>query len=92
MNCRRTLDEELRDIPFNHGEDLEDEAIFTGVGTINKGHGFLAHGGAGGAPVFMGVGHFEDVEEDDSYAAYAEADADDDYLPSYSTRGRNRRR
>lgn len=90
MNCRRTLDEELRDIPFNHRDDLEDEAIFTGVGTRSKGHGFLAHGGAGGTPVFMGMDYVE--EEDDRYATYAEADADDEYLPSYSTRGRKRRR
>ena len=84
VSCRRTLDEELRDIPLNHGEDLEEEAIFTGVGTRSKGHGFLAHGGAGGAPVFMGMGYVEGAEEDDSYA---NADADDEY---YSTRGRNR--
>jgi len=92
VNRRRTLDEELRDIPHNHGEDLEDETIFTGVGTRSKGHGFLAHGGAGGAPVFMGIGYVEGAEEEDSYATYAEADADDEYLPSYSTRGQNRRR
>ena len=91
-NRRRTLDEELRNIPFSHLEDLEEEAIFTGVGTRSKGHGFLAHGGAGGAPVFLGVGYVEGAEEDDSYATYAEADADDEYLPSYSTRGRNRQR
>ena len=91
MNRRRTLDEELRNIPFNHPQDLEDEAMFTGVGTRSKGHGFLAHGGAGGAPVFMGVGYVEGAEEDDSYGTYAEADADDEYLLSYSTRDRNRR-
>ena len=92
VNRRQTLDEELRNIPFNHREDLEDEAIFTGVGTKSKGHGFLAHGGAGGAPVFMGIGYVEGAGEDDSYATYPEADADDEYLPSYSTRGRNGRR
>jgi hypothetical protein len=86
------LDEELRDIPFNQRGDLEDEAIFTGVGTRSKGHGFLAHGGAGGAPVFMGIGYVEGVEEDHSYTTYAEADADDEYLPSYSARGLNRLR
>ena len=91
VNRRRTLDEELRDIPSNHREDLEDEIIFTGVGTRSKGHGFLAHGGAGGAPMFMGIGYIEGAEEEDNYATYAETDADDEYLPSYSTRGRNRR-
>lgn len=90
MNRRRTLDEELRDLPLNYREELEDETLFTGVGTRSKGHGFLAHGGAGGAPVFMDVGHIEGAEEEDSYASYAGADAE--YLPSYSTRGRNRRR
>jgi hypothetical protein len=90
VSRRRTLDEELRDIPFNHYEELEDDAIFTGVGTRSKGHGFLAHGGAGGAPVFMGIGYVEGAEGDDSYATYTEAD--DEYLPSYSKRGRNRRR
>ena len=88
-NRRRTLDEELRDIPFNHHENLEDEAVLTGAGTRSKRHGFLAHGGAGGAPVFMGVGYVEGVEGDDIYATYAEADPDDEYL-SYSTRNRNR--
>ena len=87
VNRRRTLDEELRDIPFNHPEDLENEVIFTGVGTRSKGHGFLAHGGAGGTPVFMGIGYVEGAEQDDGYATYAEADADDEYLPSYSTSG-----
>ena len=93
---RRTLDEELRDIPINHHEDLADEAIFTGVGTRSKGHGFLAHGGAGGAPVFMGIGYVDGYvdggEGNNTYATYPEADADDEYLPSPSTRGRNRQR
>jgi len=84
------LDDELRDVPFDHREDLEDEAVFTGVGTRSKRHGFLAHGGAGGAPVFMGVGYIEGAEGDDIYVT--EADVDDEYLPSHSTRGRNRRR
>ncbi|KAF8802427.1 hypothetical protein BYT27DRAFT_7235351 [Phlegmacium glaucopus] len=90
-NRRRTLDEELRDLPFNHCENFEDEAVFTGVGTRSKLHGFLAHGGAGGAPVFMGVGYVEGAEGDDVYVT--EAEADDEYLPANSTRrGRNQRR
>lgn len=82
------MDKELRDISFSHYEDLEDEAVLTGVGTRSKRHGFLAHGGAGGAPVFMGVGYVEGVQEDDDedYIAYAEADTHDEYLPSQSTR------
>lgn len=35
-----------------------------GFGTRSKKLGFLAHGGAGGAPVFMGVGYVEGAEED----------------------------
>lgn len=86
LSRRRTLDEELRDIPFGHHEDLE-EAVLTGVGTRSKRHGFLAHGGAGGAPVFMGVGYVEGAERDGVYDP-----ADDEYLPlhSRSSRGRNR--
>ena len=75
---RRTLDEELKDIPFNYSED---EAVFTGVGTRSKGYGYLAHGGAGGAPVFMGIGYVEGAEGDDSYATYTQTDAEDEYLP-----------
>ena len=78
---RRTLDEELRDVPIGHHEDF-DEAVLTGLGTRSKRHGFLAHGGAGGAPVFMGVGYVEGAEGNGDYVTYAEADADDEYYPT----------
>ncbi|KAF8207217.1 hypothetical protein K438DRAFT_428685 [Mycena galopus ATCC 62051] len=43
--------------------DLEN-GILVGVGTRPKNRGFLAHGGAGGAPVFMGAGYVEGVEDE----------------------------
>ena len=60
---RRTLDEEIQD-SFDDDFNLE-SGVFTGVGTKSKKKGFLARGGAGGSPVFMGVGYVEGVEEDD---------------------------
>ena len=66
---RRTLDEELRqaeDVLQGedlNGVDLEDDELLIGVGSRSKKKGFLAHGGAGGQPVFMGVGYVEGVEE-----------------------------
>jgi len=86
VSRQRTLDEELRDIPCNHSEQLEDEAVLTGVGIRSKQLGFLAHGGAGGAPVFMGVGYVE-AAEDDVYIPHEEANIDDEYLLSHSTGG-----
>ena len=59
-----TLEEEL----FIAGErdwtesDL-DSGVLVGVGMRDKRAGFLAHGGAGGVPVFMGVGYVEGAEE-----------------------------
>lgn len=46
-----------------NGVDLEDDELLIGVGSRSKKKGFLAHGGAGGQPVFMGVGYVEGVEE-----------------------------
>ncbi|KAJ3980033.1 hypothetical protein F5890DRAFT_1543815 [Lentinula detonsa] len=63
---RSTLDEELRAankaslIAETEGEYSEDElgnALFIGTGTRSKKLGFLAHGGAGGPPVWMGEGY-----------------------------------
>ncbi|KAG2153957.1 hypothetical protein DEU56DRAFT_772001 [Suillus clintonianus] len=63
---RLTLDEELArarssdrlvELGLESGE-------LVGTGTGSKQRGFLAGGGAGGAPVFMGVGYVRDVEED----------------------------
>ncbi|KAF8072131.1 hypothetical protein FPV67DRAFT_1651324 [Lyophyllum atratum] len=65
---RLTLDEELRDAGIGHHEDEDvdglESGVFVGVGTRSKKRGFLAHGGAGGAPVFMGVGYVEGAEDD----------------------------
>lgn len=63
-----TLEEEIRNA-VHYSRDGEDEevfesGVFVGVGTRSKRRGFLAHGGAGGLPVFMGVGYVEDAEEE----------------------------
>ncbi|KII89628.1 hypothetical protein PLICRDRAFT_52794 [Plicaturopsis crispa FD-325 SS-3] len=73
---RLTLDEELRDADLDSG-------VLTGVGTRSKHKGFLAHGGAGGAPVFMGVGYVEGAEEDDEYDDVG--DEDDYHPPRHAT-------
>lgn len=70
LKRRLTLDEELRDAHHlgfedNGDENGEESAFFVGVGTRSKKHGFLAHGGAGGTPVFMGKGYVEGAEEED---------------------------
>lgn len=50
------------------GEDIADDdfdsGVLVGVGTRSKKRGFLARGGAGGAPVFMGVGYVDGAEEE----------------------------
>ena len=58
---RQTLDEELRDADWDNLEN----GVLVGVGTRSKDKGFLAHGGAGGPPVFMGDGYVEGVEPED---------------------------
>ncbi|KAG2110984.1 uncharacterized protein F5147DRAFT_110780 [Suillus discolor] len=63
---RLTLDEELaraRSSDRLVELGLESGELF-GTGTGNKRRGFLAGGGAGGAPVFMGAGYVRGVEED----------------------------
>jgi len=42
-----------------YGDESDKEDLFVGTGTRNKNEGFLAHGGAGGSPVFMGIGYVE---------------------------------
>lgn len=64
---RQTLDEEIRtaeacssDIDQCNDEldpEEKEEDVFIATGTKSKRSGFLAHGGGGGAPVFMGVGY-----------------------------------
>ena len=68
QNGRRgTLDEELRNARVDVDGDNEDEdfesGVLMGVGTRSKKSGYLAHGGAGGIPVFMGVGYVEGAED-----------------------------
>lgn len=46
-------------------EDDLDSGVLVGVGTRSKTRGFLARGGAGGPPVFMGVGYVEGTEDDE---------------------------
>ena len=64
---RLTLDQEMRDARARSllreadGDSL-DSGLLVGVGTKRKEHGFLAHGGAGGLPVFMGDGYVDGAE------------------------------
>lgn len=87
---RLTLDDELRDARARSllREDEEDPDLdsgtLVGVGTRGKERGFLAHGGAGGLPVFMGKGYVEGVEESDNEDG---DDDDDDYVPERQSRG-----
>ena len=64
---RLTLDEELRDahhLGSMYDEHEDDEnVVLMGVGERSKKLGFLAHGGAGGIPVFMGAGYVEGAGE-----------------------------
>ncbi|KAF8958338.1 hypothetical protein BDZ97DRAFT_2061741 [Flammula alnicola] len=64
-----TVDEELRNaVPFLQEDSIEEDlesGVPVGVGMRSKRRGFLAHGGAGGTPVFMGVGYVEGAEEDE---------------------------
>ena len=49
---------------MSDGDDNgEGSTVLMGVGTRSKKLGFLAHGGGGGAPVFMGVGYVDGAEE-----------------------------
>lgn len=42
-----------------YGDELDKEDLYIGTGTRDKNKGFLARGGAGGSPVFMGMGYVE---------------------------------
>ena len=104
---RLTLDEELRTAtPYRHRDGTAsdddilglDSGVFTGVGTKSKRRGFLAHGGAGGSPVFMGVGYVEGAIDDDeeerekSPSPRNHDDDDFEYLPPAPARRGLRRR
>ncbi|TFK66296.1 hypothetical protein BDN72DRAFT_844510 [Pluteus cervinus] len=60
---QRTLDEELRTVPDHELKlaDLELDML-SSAGTRPKNLGFLAHGGAGGPAVFMGVGYVDGAQ------------------------------
>ena len=69
---RQTLDEELR-VAEAHSSDIDqcndeqeaaEEDVFTATGTKSKRKGFLAHGGGGGTPVFMGMGYVQGAASD----------------------------
>jgi len=86
---RPTLDEELRGahtrslLREDDDEDVDlDSGTLVGVGTRSKKKGFLAHGGAGGVPVFMGDGYVDGVEaEEDGDGVAGDRDDDSDYSP-----------
>jgi hypothetical protein len=63
-----TLGEELwiaqRSDEMDAGGGIDDDDFYVGSGTRDKKHGFLAHGGAGGIPVFMGVDSVEGAEDE----------------------------
>jgi len=77
---RSTLDQELLNAIFQYGDQHQTEAegqghamddidyedpVLVGRGTRSQRKGFLAHGGAGGEPVFMGVGYVEGAVDED---------------------------
>lgn len=90
---RLTLDQEMRDARARSllREEVDnvdfDSGTLVGVGTRKKTRGFLAHGGAGGVPVFMCEGYVDGVERSDSdhdHSANDDVDEDDgdgDYSP-----------
>lgn len=88
---RQTLDEELRNASSDQegGTDISlDDGILMGFGTMSKQRGFLAHGGAGGTPVFMGLGYVEGAEDPADEAA---VDDEDDYpLTRFKTDSRRK--
>jgi hypothetical protein len=86
---RLTLDEEIREAhtrSFLRDEDL-DSGILVGAGRRNKKRGYLAHGGAGGLPVFMSDGYVDGAEgndyedEVDEVDGDRDSDDDSDYYP-----------
>jgi hypothetical protein len=76
---RKTLDEEIRfaaedlheDEVNPDDEDLRhvlESGVYSGYGTAPKDRGFLAHGGAGGPSVWMGVGYVDGVTNPERYS------------------------
>lgn len=83
------MDEELRNASSEQEMDEMslDDGVLMGYGTMSKQRGFLAHGGAGGAPVFMGVGYVQGVE-DPADVEVAVDDEDDYPLTRFKTDSR----
>ena len=90
---RLTLDQEMRDARTRSllceadGADL-DSGLLVGVGTKNKAHGFLAHGGAGGLPVFMDDGYVDSAEVSGEETEEYVDENDGEYLPQKTTSAR----
>ncbi|EIN04949.1 hypothetical protein PUNSTDRAFT_116231 [Punctularia strigosozonata HHB-11173 SS5] len=62
------LEAEEMEVPLRDEgeEDLDvDSGVLVAVGSRSKKRGFLAHGGAGGPSVFMGVGYVDGAQESD---------------------------
>lgn len=54
-------------------DDPLESGVLTSFGQRSKRRGFLAHGGAGGTPVFMGVGYVQGAEDtEDEQIRYSE--------------------
>jgi hypothetical protein len=89
---QKTLDEELK--IARHAENPDDEDLesgfFVGVGTRSKRRGYHAHGGAGGSPVFMGVGYVEGAQERDTDEEDVTRDSDAND-PSYKPKRRGQK-
>jgi len=70
---------------LHDNEDLDSGSLVS-IGTRSKKRGFLAHGGAGGFPVFMGDGYVDGVEgseyEEDGDEVDEDKDDDSDYSPN----------
>ena len=61
-----TLEDEIRRVDASYSEEERavnelENGILVGVGRKRKELGFMAHGGAGGEPVLMGVGYIPDA-------------------------------
>ncbi|KAK7044204.1 hypothetical protein VNI00_007924 [Paramarasmius palmivorus] len=103
VDARRSEDEELYEA--DDGEDADGAGVpkyvkhpkiqggrtISAVGTRSKKKGYLAHGGAGGAPLFMGVGSVEGVEDDGSDYVPDPGDDEDeeDYVPTRKSNAGN---
>ncbi|KIK62350.1 hypothetical protein GYMLUDRAFT_95973 [Collybiopsis luxurians FD-317 M1] len=88
---RSTLDEELRaahkaslmtEVEGDWGEDELESGMYVGTGVRSKKHGFMAHGGAGGVPVWMGEGYVLGVDGAEEEAEPEEEKSGSFILPS----------